>query len=185
MPVPASADNYDSQFVQRTKNWVDTVVVGLNLCPFARREIDNKRVHFCVSNADNPQQLLASLHAELVRLEEDASIETTLLIHPHTLQDFSHYNECLDLFDALIAEMQLEGVYQIASFHPQYRFAGSRPEDIENNTNRSPYPMLHLIREQSLERAVANYPDINGISRRNIDLLRSLGFDRLKKLIKT
>lgn len=182
--MPAPPDNHDSLFVQHTKKWVSTVVVGLNLCPFARREIENKRVHFCVSSADNPQQLLASLHAELEHLEEDSSIETTLLIHPYTLQDFNHYNECLDLFDALIADMQLEGIYQIASFHPQYRFAGTRPEDIENYTNRSPYPMLHLIREQSLERAVANYPDINGISKRNIDLLRSLGFDKLQALIK-
>ena len=182
--MPVSPENLDLLFVQRTKNWVNTVVVGLNLCPFAKREIDSKRVHFCVSDAVNPQQLLASLHAELIRMEKDTSIETTLLIHPHTLQDFGHYNDSLDLFDALVADMQLEGIYQIASFHPQYRFAGTRSEDIENYTNRSPYPMLHLIREQSLTRAVASYPDINGIPRRNIELLRSLGVDKVQDLIK-
>jgi hypothetical protein len=183
--MPDSSENLDLQIIQRTKDWVDTVVIGLNLCPFAKREIDDKRVHFCVSNAHNPQRLLASLHAELVRLEKHKSIETTLLIHPHTLQDFSHYNEYLDLFDALISDMQLEGIYQIASFHPQYRFAGTRSEDVENYTNRSPYPMLHLIREQSLAHAVATYPEINSIPKRNIDLLRSLGFDKIQALIKT
>ncbi len=177
-------ENSESQIVQQTKDWVENVVIGLNLCPFAKHEIDNKRVHFCVSNVDNPQQLLASLRTELNRLEEDASIETTLLIHPHTLPDFDHYNECLDLFDALLFDMQLEGIYQIASFHPHYRFAGTRPEDVENYTNRSPYPMLHLIRERSLEHAVTNYPDINGIPRRNVDLLRSLGCDKMHELIK-
>ena len=183
--MPDSPETLELQIVQHTKDWVDAVVIGLNLCPFAKREIDDKRVHFCVSSAHNPQQLLGSLHAELVRLENDESIETTLLIHPHTLQDFGHYNEYLDLFDALISDMQLDGIYQIASFHPQYRFAGTRSEDVENYTNRSPYPMLHLIREQSLAHAVANYSDINGIPRRNIALLRSLGKDTMQKLIKT
>lgn len=163
--------------------WVETVVIDLNLCPFAKRELLNNRIRFCASKATNPEQLLDSLHVELQRLSADQSIETTLLIHPDTLQDFHDYNQFLAAADALLIDMKYEGIYQIASFHPHYQFAGTEPDDVENYSNRSPYPMLHLIREQSLERAVANYPDADKIPERNIALLNRLGRNKMQVLL--
>jgi len=169
--------------IEATRQWVETVVVELNLCPFAKRELVNHRVRFFASEADNPELLLINLKAELERLESDSSIETTLLIHPHTLLDFFDYNQFLDVCDALLIDMNLEGIYQIASFHPHYCFADTNADDVENYSNRSPYPMLHLIREQSLQRAVANYPGADKIPERNIALLKKLGLTELQALL--
>jgi len=166
------------------RHWVETVVVGLNLCPFARRELVNGRVRFSVSEAETEEQLLADLQAELELLNNDEAVETTLLIHPGVLQDFFDYNQFLSYVDRLLMQMELEGVYQVASFHPDYQFSGTRPDDVENYTNRSPYPMLHLIREDSLERAIASYPDPDRIPERNIELLESLGRDKMQALLK-
>jgi len=165
------------------RHWVETVVVGLNLCPFARRELVNGRVRFSVSEAETEEQLLADLQAELELLNNDEAVETTLLIHPGVLQDFFEYNQFLNYVDRLLMQMELEGVYQVASFHPDYQFSGTRPDDVENYTNRSPYPMLHLIREDSLERAIASYPDPDRIPERNIELLESLGRDKMQALL--
>ena len=129
--------------------------MGLNLCPFAKRELLANRVRFSVTQVATEEQLLAELQGELERLNSDDSIETTLLIHPEVLQDFYCYNQFLDYVDGLLREMALEGVYQVASFHPDYQFGGTEPDDAENYTNRSPYPILQLIREASLEKAVA------------------------------
>ena len=123
------------------------------------------------------------LQAELELLDSEEGVETTLLIHPGVLQDFYEYNQFLNYTDSLLAQMGLEGVYQIASFHPDYQFAGSGPDDVENYTNRSPYPMLHLIREDSLERAIASYPDSDQIPGRNMELLKSLGRDKVQALL--
>jgi hypothetical protein len=166
------------------RRWVETVVVGLNLCPFARRELVNDRVRFSVSAAETEDQLLADLQVELELLNNETGVETTLLIHPGVLQDFFEYNQFLNYVDRLLARMELQGVYQVASFHPDYQFSGTRPDDVENYTNRSPYPMLHLIREESLERVIASYPDPEGIPGRNIELLESLGRDRMKALLR-
>jgi len=170
-------------FIEASKQWVETVVVELNLCPFAKRELVNDRVRFCTSESDTPEQLLIDLQNELTLLESDPSIETTLLIHPYTLLEFSDYNQFLDICDALLIDMALDGIYQIASFHPDYQFADTDKADAENYTNRSPYPMLHLIREQSLARAVARYPDADNIPQRNIDLLNTLGGDKMRALL--
>lgn len=166
------------------RHWVETVVVGLNLCPFAKRELVNDRVRFSVSEAETEEQLLADLQAELELLNNDEAVETTLLIHPGVLQDFFDYNQFLNYVDSLLVQMELEGVYQVASFHPDYQFSGTRPDDVENYTNRSPYPMLHLIREDSLERAIAGYPHPDRIPERNIELLESLGRDKMQALLK-
>lgn len=166
------------------RHWVETVVVGLNLCPFAKRELVNDRVRFSVSEAETEEQLLADLQAELELLNNDEAVETTLLIHPGVLQDFFDYNQFLNYVDSLLVQMELEGVYQVASFHPDYQFSGTRPDDVENYTNRSPYPMLHLIREDSLERAIAGYPHPERIPERNIELLESLGRDKMQALLK-
>ena len=161
--------------LQITRNWVESVVIDLNLCPFAARELNANRVHFSLSEANTDAQLLDDLHRELLELDQNSSIETTLLIHPEVLQEFADYNQFLDLADALLQQMNFEGIYQIASFHPEYQFSDTVADEVSNYTNRSSYPMLHLIREKSLEKAVAAYPDAEQIPVRNIDLLEQMG----------
>ena len=171
-----------SKIVAVVRNWVDRFVVGMNLCPFAKTELTRNRVRFTVSAANSEDLLLAELQTELELLNNNRCIETTLLIHPSVLRDFDAYNQFLNYAEALIKQMALEGIYQIASFHPDYRFEGSAPTAAENYTNRSPYPMLHLLREESLERAIARYPDVEQIPRRNIELMRRLGETKLLKI---
>ena len=157
--------------------------MGLNLCPFAKREFVKNRVRFAVSSATTEGQLLADLQAELILVKDNKDVETTLLIHPGVLQDFYDYNQFLNVADALLVQMDLEGVYQVASFHPDYQFGGTEPQDTENYTNKSPYPMLHLIGEESLEQAIANYPNSDEISDNNIELLESLGQEKMQNLL--
>ena len=163
--------------------WVESVVVDLNLCPFAKRELMKNRVRYKVTDAENEEQLLVVLEEELGLLGSDPSIETTLLIHPNLLRDFFDYNQFLDCADRLLVKMKLDGVYQIASFHPEYRFDGTDPDDVENYTNRSPYPMLHIIREESLEQAIADYPNIDQVPARNVELMNRLGVEKLRNLL--
>ena len=173
----------DEQIIAAVRHWVETMVVGMNLCPFAKRELVKERVRFVATEADNQEALLLVLHDELERLTQQPDIETTLLIHPQVLQDFYDYNDFLYLADRLLVQMELEGVYQIASFHPGYQFGGTEPEDAENYTNRSPYPVLHLLREDSLERVIADYPNVDDIPERNIALMNELGTNKLKALL--
>ena len=169
--------------LKAVRAWVDTLVVGLNLCPFAKRELTSQRVRFVATDATNDEQLLTALVAELERLVADDSVETTLLVHPEVLTDFTDYNDFLDLADALIEDMGLDGVIQIASFHPEYQFAGTHVHDAENYTNRAPYPLLHLLREASLERAIKSHPDVSAIPERNIALMNSMGVEKLQALL--
>ena len=173
----------DNKIAGPVRRWVETVVVDLNLCPFAKRELVKNRVCFAVTQATTEEQLLTALQTELELLSSETSIETTLLIHPNVLHDFYDYNQFLSYAEGLLVEMKLEGVYQIASFHPDYQFAGTEPTDAENYTNRSPYPLLHLIREESLERAIAAYPDVDKIPLRNTELMNTLGENKLQKLL--
>ena len=168
---------------QAVRHWVETLVVDLNLCPFAKRELVRDRIRFAVSEACSEESLLEQLHQELLLLEQNAEVETTLLIHPLVLQDFADYNDFLNLAEGLLQQMGLEGVYQIASFHPDYQFAGTEPQDVENYTNRTPYPLMHLIREASLAQAIANYPDPDNIPQRNIELVESMGEAKLKAML--
>ena len=165
------------------QKWVNTFVVELNLCPFAKRELVKGRVQFVVSDANNEEALLLHLHAELERLENNSDIETTLLIHPLILNDFDAYNQFLNYADGLLQEMQLDGVFQIASFHPAYRFAETAPEDAENYTNRSPYPLLHLLREASLNEVLQSTEHTDQIPVRNIALMNEMGGTRLKQML--
>ena len=171
------------QVIESVRHWVDTLIVDMNLCPFAKRELVKDRVRFMVTEATGETQLLAVLTAELERLNQDPAIETTLLIHPRVLTDFYEFNQFLNQADQRLCEMGLEGIYQIASFHPHYQFGGTEPDDAENYTNRSPYPVLHLLREASLERAIAHYPDVDKIPDRNIALMEQLGTDKLKAIM--
>ena len=165
------------EIIAATRRWLERSVIGLNLCPFAESVYRGDRVRFCVSEQRSASALLEELRTELTDLyaADPLHCETTLLIHPWVLADFIEYNDFLDVCDATIAELGLEGELQVASFHPQYQFAGTQSEDIENFTNRSPFPMLHLLREASIERAIAAVPDTDEIYLRNIRTLRDLG----------
>lgn len=165
------------------RRWVEDLVVGLNLCPFAGRELLRNRVRFVVTDAATEEQLLAALETELALLNDDASIETTLLVHPEVLQDFFDYNAFLDSAERLLVQTELEGIYQIASFHPDYQFAGTLANDVENYTNRSPYPLLHILREESLALRIAAYPEIEQIPVRNIEQMKRMGREKLQALI--
>jgi len=163
--------------IAATQAWLQKAVIGLNLCPFARAVHLKQQIRYVVSEAGDEEALLADLLLELKFLAQadPAQVETTLLIHPGVLGDFLDYNDFLELADAAVAELGLDGEIQVASFHPDYQFAGTEPGDIENFSNRAPYPTLHLLRESSIERAVAAFPDAADIYQRNIDLLRRLG----------
>lgn len=167
----------EAAVIAATQRWIERAVIGLNLCPFARTPFVQQRVRYRVSAARDADALRADLHDEAQRLiTADAhSVETTLLIHPHVLADFLDYNDFLDVADALLAELGLDGELQIASFHPRYQFGDAEIDAIENCTNRAPYPVLHLLRAASVEAAVESITDPDAIYRRNIDTLRRLG----------
>ena len=159
-------------------------MIGLNLCPFAKAVHAANGIRYVLSGAQTPAALLADLAREVRALAEadPAEVETTLLIHPYVLDNFLDYNDFLDIADAAVEDLGLTGTIQVASFHPHYRFADAEPDAIENYSNRSPYPMLHLLREESVERAVAAFPDAERLPERNIETLRRIGHDGWRKL---
>jgi len=166
-----------------TKRWVESFVVDLNLCPFAKAEVLKNSIRYTVSEVTSQEELLITLKDELVLLSNKPEIETTFLIHANTLKAFEEFNNFLDIVDQLLIEMKFQGIFQIASFHPEYQFAGSKPDAPENYTNRSPFPMLHILREKSVERAIARYGDTSRISLQNIELMDSLGKRKLQALL--
>lgn len=168
-----------------THHWLERAVIGLNLCPFAKAVNAKQQVRFVLSDASTPEALLAQLGEEMLLLRETPAeqIDTTLLVHPHVLNDFLDYNDFLELADGLIDSLQLDGVLQVASFHPDYQFAGSAPDDIENFSNRAPYPTLHLLREDSVSRAVEVFSEPETIIERNAETLRGLGHDGWRALL--
>ena len=165
------------QAIAETRAWVDRAVIGLNLCPFAKVVQAKNQVRYVVSDDTDPEDLLNTLCSELKRLVETdpAEVDTTLIIHPQVLTDFLDYNDFLEMADAAVEDMGLEGVVQVASFHPQYQFEGTAPDDVSNASNRSPYPTLHLLREDSVDRAVAAFPEAEAIFERNMETLDKLG----------
>ncbi len=167
----------EQDVIAATRAWLERAVIGLNLCPFAKAVHAAGRVHYCVSKATTEDALVGDLARELSALNEanPDEIETILLIHPRVSGDFLDFNDFLELADATVEGLGLEGVLQVASFHPRYQFEGTEPDDITNFSNRSPYPTLHLLREASIERALAQFPDADSIYERNIDTLRKLG----------
>lgn len=170
--------------IARTRQWLERAVIGLNLCPFAKAVAVRGQVRFALCEATTVEALHEALARELALLRDTPAdaIDTTLLVHPHVLHDFLDYNDFLDAADALVEAMDLDGVLQVASFHPDYRFAGSGEHDIENFTNRSPCPTLHLLREDSVARAVEAFPDPDAIVARNLETLRRLGHDGWRRL---
>jgi hypothetical protein len=175
--VPPDAAPSRDEVLQATRHWLTRAVIGLNLCPFAKSVHAKDQIRYAISDATSLEQVLTDLETELLALAqaEPAQVDTTLLILPHALADFLDFNDCLYFADRLLKQLRLEGTLQIASFHPHYQFEGAAPDDIENYTNRAPYPILHLLREASIERAVDAFPDAADIYGHNQQTLRRLG----------
>jgi hypothetical protein len=165
------------------RRWLERAVIGLHLCPFAKAVYAKEQVRLVVSDASTERALLEQLGEEMALLRDTPAeiLDTTLLVHPQVLGDFLDYNDFLDDADALVGALDLGGVLQVASFHPHYQFAGTRPDDPENLTNRAPYPILHLLREDSVDRAVAAYPEPDSIIERNVATMQALGVDGFRK----
>ena len=180
----------DETIIALSKGWLEDAVIGLNLCPFANAVHRRGQIAWTVSHARSPEALLEDLGTSLQSLLETPaeSTDTALLIHPRVLGDFLDFNDFLSDADQLLEDSGLTGVIQIASFHPDYRFGGVDADDITNHTNRSPFPMLHLLREESLDRAIAAMPDSEQIVERNLACLRDLGhagWQQLQQRIRT
>ena len=167
----------DEAVLAATRLWLEKAVIGLNLCPFAKAVYVKNQVRLVVSKARHADDLLEELDRELDLLVATPAeeIDTTLLIHPTLFEDFLDFNDFLEIAEGVVDEHELEGVVQLASFHPRFQFEGTEPDDIGNYTNRAPFAMLHLLREESVERAVEAYPDAGKIFERNIDTLQQLG----------
>lgn len=176
MHTPTPATPHDA-IIALTQAWLEKAVIGLNLCPFAKAVYVKQQIRYVVSQATDTDALLMELKTELQFLQDSdpAEVDTTLLILPDVLSDFLDYNDFLDTADEAIEDLELDGEIQIASFHPDYQFAGTNADDIENYTNRSPYPILHLLREASIERAVEAFPEAEEIYEKNMETLRKLG----------
>jgi hypothetical protein len=165
--------------IAETRAWVRRAVIGLNLCPFARAVDAKDQIRYVFCDAIDAETLLATLVVELQRLADTDPdlVDTTMVIHPRVFTDFEDFNDFLELADAAVEDLDLDGVLQVASFHPRFQFADTEPDDVTNATNRSPYPTLHLLREESVDRAVAAFPEAAAIFERNMATLEKLGPD--------
>ena len=161
--------------ISQTKKWITDVVIGCNFCPFAAREVKQDRVHYEITGTNELAVALELLIGECRRLDENANVETTLLIFSQGFASFDAYLDLVSLAEQTLKHHRYEGVYQVASFHPLYCFDGEEEDDAANYTNRSPYPMLHLLREESIEKALEKYPDPDSIPGRNIEFARKKG----------
>lgn len=171
------------EVIAQTRYWLEHVVIGLNFCPFAKPVFEQGKIHFQVSDAQSLECCLEDLIAEAERLDTQSEIETSLLIFESSLQDFDNFLDVLEIANDLIFEQGYEGVYQLASFHPDYCFAESDENDPGNYTNRSPYPMFHLIRERSIEQALANYKNPENIPDINLQVARELGLEKMQSML--
>ena len=174
----------DTAIISETQNWLRDVVIAHNLCPFARREFDGGHIHYEVIRTEDRQAQMEAVLSECAALNEDGERETSLLIFPEALSDFDDYLDVLALANAVLKESGYEGIYQLASFHPHYIFEGAAEDDAANYTNRSPYPMLHILREASVEAALASYPNPEGIPKRNVEVTRELGVQVMRDLLR-
>lgn len=164
----------DAVYIQSVRQWFEKAVLGLNLCPFAFRPYRQGTIHFELSQARDDESCITDVYSNLLKMEKDDSIETMILIIPHHLAHFDDYNQFMALADLLLEQQGWEGIFQIASFHPDYCFDGSAPDDRENWTNRSPFPLLHLIRELSISRVIDSNADVEQVPHTNIKKLNSL-----------
>ncbi|MCA0937095.1 DUF1415 family protein [Vibrio alginolyticus] len=179
--VPSTDTN---AIAQQVDQWLNDVVIGLNLCPFAAKPQRNKQIKILVSEASEEEALLEDILLQLIELNNTApeTLETTLVVVPNMLNDFWDYNLFIDWVEGLIKQQDWEGIFQVATFHPNYCFGGAEPEDDENLTNRSPYPVFHLIREESMEKVLKHYPDPESIPDTNIARVSALSEEERKKL---
>ncbi|KTD31223.1 hypothetical protein Lmor_2720 [Legionella moravica] len=173
-------NNHDL-IAEQTLNWVRTFIIEHNICPFAKRTVNKKGLRIHVSPAIKKAQALEELISEIRLLDEKPDIETTLIVYPESFKNFFNYLDFIDLAEQLIILQDYEGIYQVASFHPDYFFADTDPDDVTNYTNRSPYPMVHLLREDLLEKAISAYGDTSLIPEQNIAKMHQLGLKQLKK----
>lgn len=179
-------DAFDPARVEAdVRRWLERAVIGLNLCPFAKAVYARNQVRIVVSDASTERALLEQLGEEMALLRDTPAgqVDTTLLVHPQVLGDFLDFNDFLDDADALVEALDLDGVLQVASFHPHYQFAGTEPDDAVNLTNHAPYPILHLLREDSVDRAVAAYPEPDSIIERNVAAMQELGSEGFEQLL--
>jgi len=167
--------------IQQTQNWVNEIVIGLNLCPFASAAFNDDKIDYVVINEKNLEQHLQQLADCFTKLDTTDSIETSLLIFPDAYQQFDDYLELIHLSNQLLQDLNYTGIYQLASFHPDYRFKDSAKDDAGNFSNRSPYPMLHVLRESSIAKAIANYKNIETVPDKNIEKLQKIGFKDMQK----
>ncbi len=173
------------EIVASTKRWISSMVIGLNLCPFAQRVFDAGTIRYVICETTD-ESILTNFLAEELKFLAAVSptvVETTLLIHPNIFRDFLDYNDYLEVADDLLVRLDLDGVIQIASFHPEYQFADTAADAVENYTNRSPYPMLHLLREESVSAVAEDEEKLLAIPERNIATLRALGIARVSKMV--
>jgi uncharacterized protein len=177
--------NSHNHIIDTTKLWVERFVIGLNLCPFARHPFRTDKIKYVVFAGDNAEKLTERLVIETNTLLESspAVLETTLILLPDMLADFDAYLDYLEVAEFIFAELELEGLVQIASFHPDYQFEGTDIMDAENFTNRSPIPILHLLREDAIDRAVEAFPEVGDIPAKNIETMRDLGYNHVKKML--
>jgi len=168
--------------IAQTQKWIAEVVVAWNFCPFAAREVKRGSINYEVNNSANTKKVLESLIIQFNQLDSNTEIETTLLILPEGFSEFNDYLQLVNIAEDLLLAEKYEGIYQIASFHPQYLFEGSDETDPANYTNRSPYPMLHILREESLSKAIDSYTDVDSISQRNIEYAKRKGLQYMKLL---
>ncbi len=184
MTTPQTNPQPHARYIDATRYWLEKAVIGLNLCPFAKAVHIKGQIRYAVSEAATTEDLVRDLVQELQHLAatDAEQTDTTLLIHPHVLADFIDYNDFLDIADEVIGELNLAGEIQVASFHPRYQFAETQADDISNYSNRSPYPTLHLLREASIDKAVAAFPEAEAIFETNIATLEQLGHEGWAKL---
>lgn len=175
----------DELVTTQTMKWVKNFIVGFNVCPFAKREIEKESVRVVVLRSKKVDVALEELMAEVQWLDEQPETETTLLVFPTLFKDFHRYLDFVEMAENLMFEQGCEGVYQLATFHPDYCFSGAEPDDVSNYTNRSPYPMLHLLREASVEKAIEFYGDTSGIPNENIEKMETLGRTKLDDMFAT
>ena len=175
-----------AQALDDTRVWLEKAVIGLNLCPFAKAVHTKGQIRWVLSAAQEPGALLQDLVRELQLLAQadPEAVATTVLVHPQVMQDFLDFNDFLDVADAALEDLQLDGVLQIASFHPQFQFEGTEPDDMGNCSNRAPWPTLHLLREDGIEQAVAAFPEPEAIFEKNIATLQALGPEGWERLLK-
>jgi hypothetical protein len=173
----------EEHIISQTKHWLRSFIIKLNICPFAKHVVEKNTLKIAVSNVKTIEKGLEDLVMELMFLDQNAGVETTLLIFPTLCRDFFDYLDFVDMAEIVLHDQGYEGVYQLATFHPDYCFADTDFNDVSNYTNRSPYPMLHLLREDSVEKAIAHYGDTETIPKNNIATMHKLGLEQIKKLL--